>query len=65
MEKKQHVIVMKKLFYIPPPQNSEVCTMSIQNYVEFMLTSLPGSWHSEFVKLLPELVEEKQLDPKH
>ena len=34
-------------------------------YVEFMLNSLPGSWRSASVKVLPELVEEKELDPKH
>jgi hypothetical protein len=34
-------------------------------YVEFMLNSLPGSWHYASVKLLPELVEEKEIDPKH
>ena len=56
------------------PLNKLFCTMSIGItlitlnkgiYVESMLNSLPGSWRSASVKLLPELVEEKQLDPKH
>ena len=57
-----------------PPPNSEFCTMNIGItlitlnkgiYVEVMMNSLPGSWHSAYVKLLPELVEEKDFDPRH